>query len=55
VVTAKEAAKIIFNGLKETGINLIVTLPDINLAELLHEVEEDRTSFTFRSAARRKA
>jgi sulfopyruvate decarboxylase subunit alpha len=42
VVTAKEAGKIIFNGLKKTGINLIVTLPDINLAELLHEVEEDR-------------
>jgi sulfopyruvate decarboxylase subunit alpha len=41
-VTAEEAAKIIFNGLKAAGINLIVTLPDINLAELLREAEEDR-------------
>ena len=36
-----EAAKIIVGGLKEAGINLIATLPDINLAELLREVEED--------------
>ena len=42
MVTAEEAAKIIFNGLKAAGINLIVTLPDINLAELLREAEEDR-------------
>jgi sulfopyruvate decarboxylase TPP-binding subunit len=41
-VTAEQAAKIIFNGLKAAGTNLIVTLPDINLAELLREVEEDR-------------
>jgi sulfopyruvate decarboxylase subunit alpha len=41
-VTAEDAAKTIFNGLKEAGINLIVTLPDINLAQLLHEVEADR-------------
>jgi sulfopyruvate decarboxylase subunit alpha len=40
-VTAEEAAKLIFNGLKAAGINLIVTLPDINLAQLLREVEED--------------
>jgi sulfopyruvate decarboxylase subunit alpha len=41
-VTAEEAAKVIFKGLKEAGINLIATLPDINLAQLLCEVEEDR-------------
>ena len=41
-VTAEEAAKTIFNGLKAAGISLIATLPDINLAELLHEVEADR-------------
>jgi sulfopyruvate decarboxylase subunit alpha len=41
-VTAEDAAKNIFNGLKTAGINLIATLPDINLAELLHEVEADR-------------
>ena len=37
----KDAAKIIFTGLKEAGIGLIATLPDINLAQLLREVEED--------------
>ena len=37
----KAAAKIIFTGLKEAGIGLIATLPDINLAQLLREVEED--------------
>jgi sulfopyruvate decarboxylase subunit alpha len=41
-VTAEKAAKIIFNGLRAAGINLIATLPDINLAQLLREVEEDR-------------
>jgi sulfopyruvate decarboxylase subunit alpha len=40
-VTEKKAAKIIFTGLKEAGIGLIATLPDINLAQLLREVEED--------------
>jgi sulfopyruvate decarboxylase subunit alpha len=40
-VTADEAATTIFNGLKAAGINLIATLPDINLAQLLREVEED--------------
>ncbi|MBM2806339.1 MAG: sulfopyruvate decarboxylase subunit alpha [Deltaproteobacteria bacterium] len=29
-------------GLKGAGINLIATLPDVNLADLLREVEEDR-------------
>jgi sulfopyruvate decarboxylase subunit alpha len=42
IVTEEDAARIIFNGLKAAGINLIATLPDINLAQLLHEVEEDR-------------
>jgi sulfopyruvate decarboxylase subunit alpha len=41
-VTAEDAARTIFNGLKAAGINLIATLPDINLAQLLHEVEADR-------------
>jgi sulfopyruvate decarboxylase subunit alpha len=41
-VTTEEAARNILNGLKAAGINLIATLPDINLAELLHEVEADR-------------
>jgi sulfopyruvate decarboxylase subunit alpha len=40
-VNEKDAAKIIFTGLKEAGIGLIATLPDINLAQLLREVEED--------------
>ena len=37
-----EAAKTIVSGLKGAGINLVATLPDINLADLLREVEEDR-------------
>jgi sulfopyruvate decarboxylase subunit alpha len=41
-VTGEDAAKTIFNGLKAAGINLLATLPDINLAQLLHEVEADR-------------
>jgi len=40
-VTAEEAAKTIVGGLKEAGINLVATLPDINLADLLREVDED--------------
>src|SRR4029077_7159473 len=36
-----DAAQIIFTGLKEAGIGLIATLPDINLTQLLREVEED--------------
>jgi len=42
-VTAEEAAATgIVAGLKQAGINLIATLPDINLAQLLHVVDEDR-------------
>jgi sulfopyruvate decarboxylase subunit alpha len=41
LVTVDEAAKTIVGGLREAGINLVATLPDINLAELLREVEED--------------
>jgi sulfopyruvate decarboxylase subunit alpha len=37
-----EAARLIVDGLKGAGINLVATLPDINLASLLHEVENDR-------------
>ena len=37
-----EAARLIVGGLKVAGINLVATLPDINLASLLHEVENDR-------------
>jgi sulfopyruvate decarboxylase subunit alpha len=40
-VNPTEAAKTIVAGLKSAGINLIATLPDINLADLLREVEED--------------
>ena len=36
-----EAAKTIITGIKEAGINLIATLPDVNLSELLREVEGD--------------
>jgi sulfopyruvate decarboxylase subunit alpha len=37
-----EAAKTIVMGLKGAGINLVATLPDVNLADVLREVEEDR-------------
>jgi sulfopyruvate decarboxylase subunit alpha len=40
-VTAEEAAKAIVAGLKEAGINFVATLPDINLADLLSEVDQD--------------
>jgi sulfopyruvate decarboxylase subunit alpha len=40
-VNADDAAKIIFKGLKASGIGLIATLPDINLTQLLGEVEAD--------------
>ncbi len=39
---ATEAAKTIVHGLKGAGINFIATLPDVNLADLLRELEEDR-------------
>lgn len=39
-MTAAESAKILVNGLKDAGISLIATLPDINLSDLLREVEE---------------
>lgn len=41
-LTTDEAARLIVGGLKGAGINLVATLPDINLASLLHEVENDR-------------
>ena len=41
-MTTDEAARLIVGGLKGAGINLVATLPDINLASLLHEVENDR-------------
>lgn len=41
-LTPAEAAKTIVSGLKGAGINLIATLPDINLSDLLSEVEADR-------------
>jgi sulfopyruvate decarboxylase subunit alpha len=39
-MSAAEAAKVLVDGLKDAGIGLIATLPDINLADLLREVEE---------------
>lgn len=41
-MSAAEAAKIILSGLKGAGINLVATLPDVNLADVLREVDEDR-------------
>jgi len=41
-VNAMEAAHAIVAGLRGAGINLVATLPDINLAELLRAVEEER-------------
>ena len=40
-MSAEEAATTIVGGLKQAGINLVVTLPDINLAQLLRAVEDD--------------
>jgi sulfopyruvate decarboxylase subunit alpha len=39
-VSAEAAAKTIMSGLQEAGIGLIATLPDVNLADLLREVEQ---------------
>lgn len=38
--TPAEAAKVLVEGLRVAGINLVATLPDVNLAELLREVDE---------------
>src|ERR1044071_5801960 len=40
-MTPDEAARLIVGGLKNAGINLVATLPDINLASLLREGDED--------------
>jgi sulfopyruvate decarboxylase subunit alpha len=40
-VNAEEAAQNILTGLKAAGINLIASLPDINLARLLQRIQED--------------
>jgi sulfopyruvate decarboxylase subunit alpha len=40
-VSVEEASKNILVGLKAAGINLVASLPDINLAELLRLVQED--------------
>ncbi|HMA79743.1 MAG TPA: thiamine pyrophosphate-binding protein, partial [Candidatus Binatia bacterium] len=37
-----EAAQTIAKGLRDAGINLVATLPDVNLSELLCEVDEAR-------------
>ena len=41
-MTPTDAAKTLITGLKGAGINLVATLPDINLSELLREVDQDR-------------
>jgi sulfopyruvate decarboxylase subunit alpha len=41
-LNSAEAAKTIVTGLKGAGIQMIATLPDVNLSELLREVEDDR-------------
>jgi sulfopyruvate decarboxylase subunit alpha len=42
-MSAEEAAATeIVSGLKQAGINFVATLPDINLAQLLRAVEDDR-------------
>jgi sulfopyruvate decarboxylase subunit alpha len=41
-MTVEEGADIILGGLKEAGINLVASLPDINLTQLLHAIQEDR-------------
>ena len=40
-MNAEAAAQNILSGLKEAGINLIASLPDINLARLLQCIQED--------------
>ena len=41
-MNSTEAAQSIVAGLRGAGINLVATLPDINLAELLRAVDEDQ-------------
>jgi sulfopyruvate decarboxylase subunit alpha len=41
-MAAPSGPKLILEGLKEAGIDLIATLPDINLSELLKLIEADR-------------
>ena len=41
-LNSTEAAQTIVKALRGAGINLVATLPDINLAELLHAVDESR-------------
>jgi sulfopyruvate decarboxylase subunit alpha len=36
------AARLILDGVKEAGINLIASLPDINLAQLLRLIEQEK-------------
>jgi sulfopyruvate decarboxylase subunit alpha len=38
-MTADEAATTLVEGLRDAGINLVASLPDVNLSELLREVE----------------
>lgn len=40
-MNSSEAAQTILHGLKNAGINLVATLPDVNLSDLLAEVESD--------------
>ncbi|HTN70504.1 MAG TPA: thiamine pyrophosphate-binding protein [Methylomirabilota bacterium] len=41
-MTVEEAANTILGGLREAGINLVASLPDINLAQLLGAIERDQ-------------
>ena len=41
-MTVEEAATNILGGLKDAGINFVATLPDINLAQLLRDIEQDQ-------------
>ncbi len=41
-MSVEEAANIIVGGLKEAGINLVASLPDINLTQLLRHIQEDK-------------
>ena len=41
-MNTEEAARTIVDGLKEAGVTLIASLPDINLAPLLETIAQDR-------------